>query len=57
MGDIVIANAQPGTLVQIYNLSGMRVANVVSVGDEMRAALPQGLYIVRVGAKAYKIRN
>ena len=56
-GDIVISNVQSGTPVQIYNISGMKVTSFISNGNEMRASLPSGLYIVRVGEKVAKIRN
>lgn len=53
---VYISNTPQGTEISIYTIDGRNTGNYVSTGETMNIDLPQrGLYIVRIGASAFKI--
>lgn len=51
----IVINGYEGQVAQVYTPSGTRMTSVRCSGHE-RVALPSGIYLVRVGASASKIR-
>ena len=52
-GNIVVENAPVGEIIHIYNVSGTLVAKTT----ETIIALPQGMYIVKVGKATFKVTS
>jgi len=55
--DIVIAGATLGETIWVYTTSGQLVQQAIVTSNETRIALPQGIYIIKVGEDSFKIRN
>ena len=58
-GSIVVENAPIGETIHIYNVSGVLVATIVETqyfaSVQTTIALPQGMYIVKVGEISFKV--
>jgi hypothetical protein len=56
-GDIVIENAETGSLASVYSLTGQLLKKTVITENVSRVSLPNGIYIVKVGENAFKVKN
>ena len=56
-GDIVIENADTGNIASVYSLTGQLLKKVLITENISRVSLPNGIYIVKVGENAFKVRN
>lgn len=54
MTGISVRNVAVGSLVEVYNLSGMKLHATVAAGESVDIDLAPGLYIVKAGNKAVK---
>ena len=54
---IVVAGANTGEAVWVYNLSGQLMQQTTITSPETRIAIPQGIYIVKVGSAARVRKN
>ena len=52
---IVVAGANAGETIHIYNVSGALVKTQNIASPQTSIALPQGVYIVKVGSAAFKV--
>ena len=51
---VSVRNVAAGSLVEVYNLSGMKMYGAVASGESVDIDLASGLYIVKAGDKAVK---
>ncbi len=52
---IQLQNLQAGSVVNVYNAAGVRVARELSSGENLNLSLHKGIYIVQTNGKAQKI--
>ena len=53
--NIIIEGAEKGKTIQVYDVSGVKVATATTTGDAVSIVVPDGLYIVRIGEFAKKV--
>ena len=56
-GNIVVENAPISETLHIYNVSGILVKKQHIASPKTTIALPQGMYIVKVGSTSFKIKH
>ena len=56
-GEIIVKNAQAGTQICVYDLSGRMIANTIAAEGATRVAVPmdEKMVVVKVGEKAVKV--
>ena len=52
---IVIKNAPTGETIQVYNIASILVQTQYTTSPETTIALPQGIYIIKIGNKSHKV--
>ena len=55
-GKIIVDNINAGELIEVYTLTGVKVASHISIGNKASIPLPEhGIYIVNVSGQSHKI--